>query len=326
MVPNYFDVFIYCATYNQISYITDCLNGYVLQKTSFPFIVCVLDDASTDGEQELLCKYIKENCDFIDNLFIKNCETDYAHVYFARHRINQNCYFWIQNLKKNTFLKRKLRWSYMEPYWSHCKYHAICEGDDYWIDENKLQRQYEFMELHPDYSCCFHAAQLLYPDGHLEEEHRYQEDNDDCPMSDAIKYGGPYMATNSMFYVAEKYLRDQPDWLLSAPIGDGPMMLLLTHRGKVAYMDDVMSVYRVSAANSWSKRMKSHKKAWHHHWAINRTWKDFDKWSEKKYHKIVKARIKIRNKAYYKSLIYDLKCKLFPNVSFHNLFKKHRTY
>lgn len=321
MVPNEFPVLVRCITYNQSNYIGDCIEGFVIQNTTFPFLVCIIDDASTDGEQDVLCEYIEQHCDKIDNLNIKNGETDYAHVLFARHRKNENCYLWVLNLKKNCFRLRALKWSYMEPYWSQCKYHAMCEGDDYWIDENKLQRQYDFMEDHPEYSCCFHAAQLLYTDGHVEEEHRYQKDNYDCPMSDAIYYGGPYMPTNSMFYVAKLFTEDQPEWLLAAPVGDGPMTLLLTHRGKVAYMDDVMSVYRVSAANSWSQRMKSHKKAWKHHKAINRMWRDFDKWSEGKYHKDVKARIKVRNNAYYSSLIYDLKCKLFPNVSFHKLFK-----
>lgn len=319
MVPNDFDILVYCITFNQSKYINDCINGIVSQKTKIPFLVCIIDDASTDGEQNLLTKYVDDSCDRVENQFIKNGETENAFVHFGQHRDNKNCFLWILNLKKNLFRFRKLKWSCVEPYMHGCKYHAWCEGDDYWTDSNKLQRQYDFMECHPEYSCCFHAVSLLFPDGHTEKEHRYSNDKYDCPIEDAIHYGGPYMATNSMFYVSKYYMENQPKWMLEAPVGDGPMTLMLMHRGKVAYMDKVMSVYRVSATNSWTQRMRSHRKAWQHHCSIQKMWKGFDQWSDYQYHTAVKARLRTRAKAYYNSLLYDLKCKLFPNISFHKI-------
>ena len=86
-------------TYNQSSFITDALNGFVLQRTRFPYVCMIFDDASTDGEQDVIRDYLDENFDWQDPSIALRKEADFGQVLFARHRSNQNCYFAVIFLK-----------------------------------------------------------------------------------------------------------------------------------------------------------------------------------------------------------------------------------
>lgn len=136
-----------CMTYNHVSYIEDALNGFANQNTTFPIVFCVVDDASTDGEQEFLRKWAD------DNLEIKNNE--YSHVVFSngerycatlknRHQIT----FVIVLLFENHYGK-KSKFPYISEWLSQSKYQALCEGDDYWIEPSKIQRQVDYLERNP---------------------------------------------------------------------------------------------------------------------------------------------------------------------------------
>ena len=82
MVENMkYEVCVRCMTFNQAKYITETMNGFVIQKTNFPFVCCIIDDASTDGEQEVIMKYVYENFVIIET----SChETEYAKIYYAQ--------------------------------------------------------------------------------------------------------------------------------------------------------------------------------------------------------------------------------------------------
>lgn len=113
-------VSVFCPVFNHVDYIRDCLDGFVMQKTKFEFEVIVQDDASTDGSQEIILEY-SEKYNFIiprfhnENIFSKG--------------VNINEYFF-ENAKG--------------------EYFAVCEGDDYWIDPFKLQKQVDFLENNPE--------------------------------------------------------------------------------------------------------------------------------------------------------------------------------
>ena len=94
-----FKVCCKCFTFNQAKYITEAMNGFTMQQTSFPFVCTIVDDASTDGEQDVIRKYLEDNFDFSEGSVAYHKETDYAHITYAQHKTNKNCYFAVLYLK-----------------------------------------------------------------------------------------------------------------------------------------------------------------------------------------------------------------------------------
>ena len=156
-MSNNFLVCIQCFTYNQAPYITDALNGFTMQQTTFPFVAMVVDDASTDGEQDVIAAYIEEHFDTHNSDIAYKKETDYAHITYAQHKTNKNCYIVVLYLKENLYSKglhdKKLE--YLSQWRDNTKYEALCEGDDYWIDPLKLEKQVDFLENNPEYGMCY---------------------------------------------------------------------------------------------------------------------------------------------------------------------------
>lgn len=157
-------VYVSCMTYNQAPYIEDAMNCFTMQETNFPFVCAIIDDASTDGEQEVIRNYLNEHFD-LDNKVVQQEETDDYILTFARHKINLNCHFAVFYLKYNHY-RKKAKSPYVARWRDKAKYIAICEGDDYWIDNHKLQRQVDFLDSNPDYMMHFHNAIVRF-DNHL---------------------------------------------------------------------------------------------------------------------------------------------------------------
>lgn len=157
--PGSYLLAIECMTYNQSSYITDALEGFAMQQTSFPFVAVVVDDASTDGEQEVIKAYVDKHFDNSEEKGFKQWESEDARWTFARHKVNENCHIVAVCLKRNLF-KEPEKKNAMVKEWMDAKYIALCEGDDYWTDPLKLQKQVDFLEDHPDYSLCCHRYKV----------------------------------------------------------------------------------------------------------------------------------------------------------------------
>jgi len=159
MNPNMYKVIIRCFTYNQSAFIVDALDGFTKQKTEFPFLIAVVDDASTDGEQDVIGNYISENF----NLDYSK-DGEYANITYAQHKDNQNCFIVFLALKvnhyKDKFGDKKIE--YLSEWTEKSDYIAYCEGDDYWTDEHKLQTQAEFLDNHHEYTACFHNAMIKW--------------------------------------------------------------------------------------------------------------------------------------------------------------------
>ena len=143
---------IHCMTYNHAPYITDAMNGFCMQQTSFPYVAIIVDDASTDGEPEVIKHYLN---DFFDMPNAQRWETDDAYFIEASHKENKNCTFAVVLLKYNFYQLRKDKNPLISQWNDSAKYIAMCEGDDYWIAEDKLQKQIEFLENHEDYVMCY---------------------------------------------------------------------------------------------------------------------------------------------------------------------------
>lgn len=147
-------VCIQCFTYNQSAYITDALKGFAIQQTNFPFVAVVVDDASTDGEQEVIKAYVNEHFEHSEETGYKQWETEDAFWTFARHKENENCHVVAVLLKKNLWREPDKKDNVVKD-WMDAKYIAICEGDDYWTDPLKLQKQVSFWRATPISQCAF---------------------------------------------------------------------------------------------------------------------------------------------------------------------------
>ena len=298
-----YKVLVKCITFNHAPYIVDCMNSFTMQKTDFPYICCIIDDASTDGEPDIIRKYIQENFNLEDESVVRIEETNDYVFWLAQHKTNKNCYFAVYLLKYNHYNAKKKKEQYIEEWFKNSKYTALCEGDDYWIDSLKLQKQVDFMECHPNHSLCFCAHRNLYSSGKFRDVLRYDDNNEFCPMEDMILGGGSYMATNSMLFKNSMY-ESYEVWAKDSPIGDIPIMLTLAVNGHVGYISDVMCVYRVMSSGSWNQRMASdYKKRYIHYRAMLKVFNQFDEYTGYRYHKTVLLKKRKYKKNYVKGLL-----------------------
>ena len=259
--PKYM-VRVSCLTYNHAAYIENAMDGFCMQETTFPFVCTILDDCSTDGEQEVIKKYLQKHFNLEDPSVVRNEETDDYFLTFAQHKTNINCYFAVYFLKYNHYSIRKSRGAYYKE-WSHTKYVALCEGDDYWIAPNKLQMQVEFMEEHPDFSMCFHGAKVL------------SEDSSTTDIKSMLKlecreYSGEEIydkwtiPTASVMFlsIVKPVLND------SFIFGDTPLFLSCTLYGKIGCFDiGPLCVYRRHIGGA-STTSISYNRWINHHYAL----------------------------------------------------------
>lgn len=153
-------VCVKCMTYNQAEYIKDALNGFCMQKTDFPFVCVIVDDASTDGEQDVILKYLQQHFDLEDDTVSRQEETDDYTLLVSRNKENKNCVFSVYFLKYNHFSINKPKNTYIQEWLNSAKYYALCEGDDYWISSQKLQKQVAFLEIHKDVVLTCHRYKI----------------------------------------------------------------------------------------------------------------------------------------------------------------------
>lgn len=255
-----FKVVVRCFTFNHSKYIVDAMNGFTIQQTDFPFVCCIVDDASTDGEQEIIHKYMEANFAISDGTVAYQKETEFAHIIFAPHKVNKNCYFAVLYLKENHYSNpqkyRGKKREYLKEWNNNVPYEAICEGDDYWIDPLKLQKQVDFLEENPEYSMCFHNAFIsIIEKGKRKAEIFNIEDNEyDLTFENAIKKW--HVPTASML-MRKEACENIPSYIKQIYSGDIILILVLILRGKVRYLNEVMSIYRkVDDGKSVSQRVK----------------------------------------------------------------------
>ena len=252
-----YKVYIRCYTYNQAQYIEEAMNGFVMQETDFPFVVTIVDDASTDDEQQVIQDYFGKSFYTEEPSVAFQEQTEYGKVLFARHNTNKNCFFAIVLLKENHHRQKKKKLPYLSRWINGVPYVALCEGDDYWTDSRKLQKQVNYMDAHPDCTLCVHSSQWrtddsLYPGGCQDSEPM------DYSVEDLIRCGGLHFATASFLYRTE-LSRVWPEWRRKAGVGDFPLQILAGLQGNVHYMPDTMCVYRFRSEGSWSSGQRKSK-------------------------------------------------------------------
>ena len=221
-------VSICTITYNQASYIKQCLDGILMQQCNFPIEVIINDDCSTDGTKDILNEYA----------------TKYPDVIKIEHNpenLGANANF-IHNLSR-----------------VRGKYVALCEGDDYWDNPHKLQKQVDFLEAHPEYSICYHKVAVVNYDGSITKGHfPYWLPDEPATFELCDMEEGNIIQTNSVMYrwrFHEEQLKDFM-WLGILP-GDWLLHLLHAAKGRIYYMPEVMGAYRHHAGGIWSAGQKN---------------------------------------------------------------------
>lgn len=201
-------------TYNQAAFIGHAIDSVVSQRVNFPMEILVGDDCSTDGTQAIIQSYADRYPQLIKPVL-------------HDHNLGQNGLF-------NTLETYKL---------SKGTYLAAMDGDDYWTDTLKLQKQVDFLDAHPDFSTCFHNALITYEDG---TPSHVLNPPDQPPVTTVEDLIGEdeiwFMATSSVMFRND--IREYPDWFKKSLSGDIPRYVLLAKLGKIGYLPDVMSVYR----------------------------------------------------------------------------------
>ena len=217
-------VTVLCLAYNHAKYIRDALEGFVSQKTSFPFEVIVHDDASTDGTDAIIREYQAKYPDIIKPIFQE--ENQYS---------------------KGVLITKEFLFPLIKG-----EFVAFCEGDDYWTDSQKLQRQVEALEAHPEADICSHRTLRLKDggfDGWIAPKLRSQV----VSAEDVILGGGGwYCATSSLMCRREAYLEWTP--MRDVVMIDYVLAIQGSLRGGMVYSRKCMSAYRVGTEGSWTKR------------------------------------------------------------------------
>lgn len=223
-------VSISCITYNHAPYIRECLEGFLMQKTNFPFEVLIHDDASTDGTADIIREYQKKYPDIVkpilqtENQYSKGVCSMSATFNFPR---------------------------------AQGKYIALCEGDDFWNHPLKLQTQFDFMEAHPDYSLCMHWKYLLdcIQQFYMTQSYGSNFPSDSEDYKHRLILGETLYATQTMFFRKDSFELKREDILhdsKDAPMGDTQLAFHLASVGKVKLIKRYFSTYRKASGSATS--------------------------------------------------------------------------
>lgn len=239
-----YKVLVRCNTFNQAKYIEDALKGFAIQHTDFPFLVYVIDDASTDGEQDILKEWIEVHC-LIEE--IKTYDNDIALILMAKDKENENCIYAFHLLKKNLYCKPEKQ--EIHKFWrEQCEYEAICEGDDYWITENHLQSKVNWLDSHTDYAACVNNIKIVFAGPYPFRKVTPCPKDTDLTIEDII-YRKIFFQTASLIIRQDIYSKRNKE-LPEFSVGDYPLYVYAAYNGKIRMQSDYMTAYRVGVPGS----------------------------------------------------------------------------
>lgn len=260
MEHNSFLVSTICFTYNHAPFIVDTLNGFLMQETSFPAVFIVIEDASVDGEPTVIRQWVKNNLEPKGEGTIWQHKS-YGDIAVARLAGKEQLTFVILLLAENHYSveKKQLKLEYVSE-WNDARYIALCEGDDYWTDPLKLQKQLDYMETHPDCALTHTGFLLLEGDklkkcANLYEMEAILESNkEDAALRPYILDHNRYRIqtmTVVMRYECYRNARsDLSDLNGKFLMSDTQLWVSILTYGKIHYFPEIMAVYRLHANSS----------------------------------------------------------------------------
>lgn len=219
-------VTIRCCAYNQEAYIRDCLEGFVMQKTNFRFEAIVHDDASTDGTAAIIKEYADKYPDIIKPIL--ETENQYSKHDGSLGRI----------MNEHT----------------HGKYVAYCEGDDYWIDSHKLQKQVDVLEENHEYSFCYTGFINVNENGHEICRPNYEHFMEEAYSGDILidLLGGNFIMTCTTCFRRDVIMSE-----LNASVPckyDYSLFLTASVLGKAYYISSKTAAYRKTSTGAMATR------------------------------------------------------------------------
>lgn len=221
-------VSVLILTYNHVSFIAQAMDGALMQKAGFHYEIIAGDDHSTDGTTEILLDYQKRHPDKIRVLLA----TTNLGQFTGNGRLN---FIRLLNACRGQYI-------------------ALLDGDDYWTDSAKLQRQADLMVSQPDVTLCGHHAMVLPQDGDVEP---YVLPGKGRPstftLADVVKWN--WMPTCTLM-IRREIAGSLPEWFLRPALADWPLQVYAATRGKVAFLDLVMGCYRLHPGGYWSNVQK----------------------------------------------------------------------
>ena len=253
-------VSVSCITYNHGKYLRKALDSFMNQRTSFAFEILIHDDASTDDTVQIIREYAEKYPDVIvpmleeENQYSKGISNISGVFNFPRAR---------------------------------GRYIAMCEGDDFWTDNEKLQKQADFMEANPEYSMCCHAAKVVSEDGAFRSESELRPFGRGGELSPGMLISKKINIPTASLFFRTEYAVSLPEWYFSCPVGDIPLQLYMLMKGRVWYLDEIMSAYRMGAEGSWGSGMdagKAYEKWEKHYSAMKVLYAAFDADTDGRYH------------------------------------------
>lgn len=214
---------VVCVTYNHEKYIAQALDGIVKQKTNFSFEVLVGDDASTDKTQDIIRQYAEKYPGIVKPILRKKNIGAAANSFDLYSRVKT-------------------------------LYVAICDGDDYWVDEYKLQKQVDFLDEHPDYTVCFHPVKVVREDKRKEDilypTKKMLKKIKSFDIDALLKCN--FIQTVSVVYRwAFNNVMLSKEFVSLAP-GDWFLAIEHAKKGKIGFIDEVMAIYRRHESGVWS--------------------------------------------------------------------------
>lgn len=231
-------VSIVVTVFNHEEYLRECLDSLLSQITSFEFEIVIGEDDSNDCSRAICIEYAEKYPDKI-RLFLRNRETSVFP--FGDRKL----------LLNGAFTRKAIRGQYM----------AWCEGDDFWIDNSKLQVQFDFMERNNDCSLCFHTTKKIYENTKEEVEVKpiiFEKESEVKFNAQQILSGIRESIMTASIFLRASVIENLPYWVYLAPTSDTTLIFLALKKGNVGFLNQTMASYRKFSSNSWSnEKLKS---------------------------------------------------------------------
>ena len=207
-------------TYNHEKYIARMLEGALMQQTDFAYEIVIGDDASTDAAPTIIEEYAQR---FPGKI----------RAYLHAHNLGPKEPKEFGGRNNVLFLLKACQGEYV----------ALCEGDDYWTDPLKLQKQVDFLESHPDFSICHHDLEVIYEDGSAGHSFNSKDQKLISGVEDLLEDRW-FVGTASLMYRNFFRTEDFAAWHHRAAAGDWALVIQLAARGKIGYLPEIMGSYR----------------------------------------------------------------------------------